>query len=70
MLTLLNIGNTHVGSARFDGAGLRLLGIADTAEFDPDSLPADDRIAVASVVPELSRRIAARPKSDGTPGFA
>ena len=60
MLTLLNIGNTHVGSARFDGAGLRLLGAADTAEFDPDSLPAGDRIAVASVVPELSRRIAAR----------
>ena len=59
MLTLLNIGNTHVGSARCDGAEFRLCGVAGTAEFDPAGLPPEDRIAVASVVPELSRRIAA-----------
>ena len=59
MLTLLNIGNTHVGSAHWNGTGLRFSGVADTADFNPASLPPGDRIAVASVVPELSRRIAA-----------
>ena len=59
MLTLLNIGNTHVGIAAVDdGGAFRSISAADTESFDPAArLPRGGEVAVASVVPELSRRI-------------
>jgi len=57
LLTLLNIGNTHTGIARWDGSGIEILSSRDTAGFDPAGIPGDAPVAIASVVPELSERI-------------
>lgn len=64
MLTLVNIGNTHTGIARWDGSGVELLTTVDTAGFDPEQLPAGIPVAAASVVPEVSAKLkAAHPES-------
>ena len=54
---LLDIGNTHTRIAQSRGAAIRILRTLPTAELAASDLPADERIAAASVVPSAAARL-------------
>ena len=57
-ILLLNIGNTHTQVAESDGCEIRIVASLDTAELTASQLPPADAVALASVVPAATERLA------------
>lgn len=59
-VTLVNIGNTHTQYMTLRSGQASVMGRCRTEELNSDMFPADTPLAVASVVPDATRKLSAR----------
>lgn len=60
MILILDIGNTHVRPALWDGVRFKPLPRLETARLTAESLPSGIPVIAATVVPEVKERLAGR----------